>query len=41
MPGKIRIITKQVQMEVKLNGSRTAGYIWEQLPINGLVNTSG
>jgi len=41
MPGKIMIKTDRVEMEAELNDTRTAGFIWEQLPLKGRVNTWG
>lgn len=41
MAKKVNIVTDLVQMEAELNSSKTAGLIWEELPIKGRVNTWG
>ena len=38
---KIQIITEKVQMEAELNDSKTAGMIFNALPIEAEVNTWG
>lgn len=41
MSKKIMIITEAVQMEAELNDSKTAGLIWEALPVSADVSTWG
>ena len=41
MSKKLKIITAKVQMEAELNNSKTAGLIWEALPITAKVSTWG
>lgn len=38
---KIQIITEKIQMEAELNDSKTAGMIYDALPIEAEVNTWG
>ncbi len=41
MSKKIRIVTEKVQMDAELNESKTAGMIYDKLPIEAKVNTWG
>ena len=41
MGNKIRIITEEVQMDAELNESKTAGMIYDKLPIEAKTNTWG